>query len=56
MDAIAIFMLVHADWYVTATAYAMSAQALESIYRRRGSVVRVGWTTGALAGLAAWSP
>jgi hypothetical protein len=38
MDAIAIYMLVHADWYVTATAYAMSALALESIYRRRGSV------------------
>ena len=41
VDAIAIFMLVHADWYVTATAYAMSMLALKGICRRRASVIEV---------------
>ncbi len=39
VDAIAVFMLVHADWYVTATAYSMSMLALKGIARRRTSVI-----------------
>jgi hypothetical protein len=34
MDIICISMLIHADWYVIATAYTMSAIALEMVYRR----------------------
>lgn len=34
LDATCIFMLVYADWYVTAAAYAVSAIVLEVIYQR----------------------
>lgn len=35
VDAAALFMLLHADWYVTATVYALSVLVLECIGRRR---------------------
>lgn len=34
LDATCIFMFVYANWYVTATAYAVSAIVLEVIYQR----------------------
>lgn len=37
VDATATYMLVHADWYVTATVYALSALVLEVICRRTRS-------------------
>jgi hypothetical protein len=35
VDAASIFMFLHADWYYTATVYALSAFVLEAIYRSR---------------------
>jgi hypothetical protein len=34
LDLACIYLLVHADWYWTATVYALSALALFAIYRR----------------------
>lgn len=38
IDAACIFMFLHANWYYTATAYALSTFVLATIYRHRTSV------------------
>lgn len=41
IDTTCIFMFLHADWYYTATVYALSAFVLETIYRHRRRIAAV---------------